>query len=73
MKNISNFVNTHAPTPKNLKERKGELNLKKKMQEKVESPLPTMKLGTNYNRVQTTRRTRQRQHDDDFVTELDRL
>ncbi len=43
MKNIK-FVNTHALPRKFSKERKERAELEKKMQEKVESPLPTMKL-----------------------------
>ncbi len=65
MKNISN-CKYHALPRKFSKERKGEPNLKEKNARKVESPLPTMKLGTNYNRVQTNKANEQRQHDDDF-------
>ena len=39
---------------------------KEKMQEKVESPLPTMKLEPTITESKPIRRTRQRQHDDDF-------
>lgn len=62
------FCKYHAPTPENLARRekeRAELE-KEKMQEKVESPLPTMKLEPTITESKPIRRTRQRQHDDDF-------
>lgn len=62
------FCKYHAPTPENLARRekeRAELE-KEKMQEKVESPLPSVKLEPTITEPKPIRRTRQRQHDDDF-------
>ena len=62
------FCKYHAPTPENLARREKErADLEKeKMQEKVESPLPSVKLEPTITESKQIRRTKQRQRDDDF-------